>query len=153
MQLRETENSYIIEGMVQCAECKGTGLYQGMAEHDGAAVVCYSCCGQGCKLVTLKFEKFTEREILEGVKRVYHTAGGYGISAKDVTTREGKLIRFSEFGCAYEEWLEGVAPKPIEDLHCPYQLGFGRLDNCKLRDSMDVCWKRYHELVASQKEG
>lgn len=31
--------------IIECQACKGTGLYKGMAERDGAAVVCSHCHG------------------------------------------------------------------------------------------------------------
>ena len=35
----------ILEADVECTSCSGTGLYQGMAERDGTAVICYQCDG------------------------------------------------------------------------------------------------------------
>ena len=32
---------------VECASCKGTGLYSGFAEPKGVAVICNSCNGKG----------------------------------------------------------------------------------------------------------
>ena len=33
--------------VIECQACGGTGLYKGMAERDGAAVVCSCCNGTG----------------------------------------------------------------------------------------------------------
>lgn len=40
-------SEHIIKIECECNACKGTGLYVGMAERDGAAVVCYTCKGTG----------------------------------------------------------------------------------------------------------
>lgn len=109
------------EADVECPSCDGTGLYQGMAERDGAAVVCTSCRGTGKKHIVHEYTAFTERRDRKNVKRVYSNSGGYVITDKDITTDEGRIIRFSEAGCSYEEWKTGAEPKPIRDLHCPLQ--------------------------------
>ncbi|GAH55007.1 unnamed protein product, partial [marine sediment metagenome] len=38
---------HTIEYDCECNDCKGTGLYTGMAEGDGFAVVCHACNGTG----------------------------------------------------------------------------------------------------------
>jgi len=43
-----------------CPSCKGTGLYIGMGERDGAAVVCHTCKGTGCHAFKHEYEEFTE---------------------------------------------------------------------------------------------
>lgn len=111
----------IWEADVECPHCGGTGLYQGMAERGGAAVVCYYCHGSGKLHVKHEYTAFTKRKDREGVKRVFKTAGGYGISDLDIITPEGKEIHFSRFGCSYEDWKKGVAPLAIRELHCPLQ--------------------------------
>jgi hypothetical protein len=116
----------IWEADLECAACSGTGLYRGFAEIEGAAVECHSCDGTGKMHVRHTYTPFTERKNKDNVTRVYRTAGGYGITDKDLTTDDGKVIHFSEAGCTYKEWKAGVEPKPIYDLHCPllhYQQG------------------------------
>ncbi len=175
---KETTYTYDIELEVECEACGGTGLYVGMAERNGAAVVCARCKGTGRLIHRSTMKKFHGRRRRENVERVYHTAGGYTISAHDVTTKEGKEVRFSAAGCSYEEWLVGAVPKPIEDLHCPYEytaqemqlsdhkahvlyeercrealpLG-GFLSSCKLHGKKGACWRRYHELVDGSVDG
>ena len=104
MKIKEFKDSYRIEGEVACSACDGTGLYQGMAEHSGAAVVCYKCKGTG------KVK----------VKRVYDASHGYFISAEDVTNNDGDFFPFSEWGCDYGDWLNGAEPIPMRGLICPY---------------------------------
>lgn len=152
----------------QCDGCGGTGLYQGMAERDGAAVVCYQCDGTGESEVS--YVPFTGRKEKKGVVKVYAKSCGYVQGVKDVTTKDGKLIRFSQAGCTYEEWKEGKSPRPLKDLYCPYQWAEQRLQSsdhkqhklykercskmsmcgfisdCPFHKEKDVCWKRYEEL-------
>ena len=48
----------IIEFDEKCKSCKGTGVYQGLAEKNGSGVVCYKCKGTGCHHVTFEYEDF-----------------------------------------------------------------------------------------------
>ena len=104
-----------------CKSCDGTGLYQGMAERDGAAVICTRCDGTGCATIEIDYEVFKERKMTDKVKRVYKDGSGYCISSEDVTTEDGELFEFSKEGVSYEEWLQGKQPGPIKILQCPYQ--------------------------------
>jgi len=171
----ETEDHYAIDIEVECSNCKGTGLYVGMSERDGAAVVCHTCAGSGKVTFKREFPKFVGRKRRDNVKRVYKSGAGYTISASDVTTKDGKLIRFSQAGSDYDKWLWGAVPKPIEDLHCPYmhtnqnmQLSdheahavyeeycmaqglWGCLvSDCKRFENKAECWRRYHELLEAK---
>lgn len=156
----------------ECGSCTGSGLYSGMAEKDGCAVVCTSCHGTGRCVSKMTFMKFNGRRDKKGIKRVFQSACGYGISADDVTRQEdGKVIKFSKAGCTYSEWKAGGIPKPIEDLHCPYlhsgqrmqssshkahalyesncrqNMSFSWITDCKMYPCKEKCWKKYHELV------
>jgi hypothetical protein len=164
MKLTKEDGKFILEGDCQCGSCGGTGLYVGMAERDAAAVICTDCEGTGKIHIKETFNEFTERKKKNGVKRVYETSGGYGITSKDITTPEGLTIHFSKFGVDYKDWLKGQKPLPIEELHCPYQhtsqdlqnhdvnnlyknrcikkLG-GYIPDCKFRKEMDKCWDIY----------
>ena len=174
---KETNDSYKIDIEIQCRYCRGTGLFIGMSERDGAAVVCQNCKGTGKDAFKRTFSKYKGRLPREDVERVFSTAAGYVISAKDVTREDGKACRFSKYGVKYSLWLKGVKPKPIEDLHCPYQhtsqnmqlpghpahnlyqercykqgLWGMMITDCKLHPDMAICWKRYHELVENKNE-
>lgn len=146
---------------IECSSCHGTGLYKGCAEKDGAAVICYKCDGTG--KVEFSFEEFTGRKRKEGIRRVYDGSHGYVISDKDCITKSGDVIRFSEGGCTYEEWLSGKEPAPIKDLYCPYQhdnrgIGneplerckegcpaFGPIYKCKYHVDKAKCWELYEK--------
>jgi hypothetical protein len=174
MKIIEDKDTYKIVGEAECESCSGSGLYIGIAEKDGAAVICSRCKGTGRQRVEFSYKKFTGRKDLKNVKRVYVTAAGYGISWKDITTDEGNIIEFSEAGCSYRDWKNGVEPKPIEDLHCPYMhtnqsmqseehkahplynecckgnIGWGIISKCKLFNHKNLCWIRYHKLMRQE---
>ena len=115
-----TKKILTFEADVECPDCKGTGLYVGMAERDGAAVICFICDGTGKKHIKHEYTEFTERQVRPGVERVFETAGGYCISSHDVNTDSG-LFPFTKAGCSYKEWLQGKIPEPIRFLHCPLE--------------------------------
>jgi hypothetical protein len=102
---------------IECHACRGTGLYVGMAERNGAAVICHRCDGTGGH--DYKYTPFTKRKKKEGVKRVYKTSAGHAISAEDVVNENGRRLPFSTSGVSYEEWLNGKQPKDLEFLGCP----------------------------------
>lgn len=121
MKLEEFENTFKVSGEIDCESCKGTGVYVGFAEHDGAAVICHSCNGNGKQNFSQTFTKFTGKKKKSGIKRVYDGSHGYVISAKDVINDEG-LFPFSQAGVDYNEWFEdGKEPLPLKFLMCPYQ--------------------------------
>lgn len=144
---------------IECPECKGTGLYKGMAERDGCAVICNKCAGTG--FVYFHYNEFTEKKKRNDVKRVFERTCGYVHSAENVVCDDGKELHFANYGCTYEEWLNGETPKPMEELYCPfiyYNKGYGseplpkcnidlgqRISDCKFYSDKANCWKEYHE--------
>ena len=104
----------------KCNSCGGTGLYKGMAEREGCAVICYTCKGTGCQNIEINYTPFTKRQPTTKIKRVFANSCGYGHTAEDYTSPEGKEIKFSQGGCTYKEFLKGIKPKPVKDLYCPY---------------------------------
>ena len=40
----------MLQMLIECPKCKGTGLYRGCCERGGAAVICHSCKGKGTTL-------------------------------------------------------------------------------------------------------
>ncbi len=146
---------------IECKSCGGTGLYVGMAERDGAAVICSTCNGTGKQ--ELSYTPFTKRKERTDIVRVYSTGGGYVITPKDIVV-DGKDFPFSTAGCTYKEWLNGVTPKPITFLGCPMRMmqwechqkkGFiakcEKLNDgyifvisaCKHQHKKAECWKRF----------
>lgn len=151
---------------IVCKECGGTGLYIGFAEADKSAVVCRACHGTGC--VEFEYDEFTGRKIRGDVDRVYDGSYGFGISSKDHTKSDGTVIRFSEFGCSYQDWLDGKEICPIKDLYCPYMwkntgwgnepleqckshIGLGdRISDCSEFKNKKRCWDLYEEKMGKK---
>jgi hypothetical protein len=44
-----------IEIKRECPRCQGTGVFQGMAERDGFAVICHACDGNGWNMFSLDY--------------------------------------------------------------------------------------------------
>lgn len=110
----------VFKAKAECSSCGGSGLYQGMGEREGAAVVCHTCDGTGCENINISYTPFTKKKKISSVKRVFKDSCGYMHGPEDVTTKEGVTIRFSDGGATYEDWMKGVDPKPVKDLYCPY---------------------------------
>ena len=82
----------------ECVACRGTGLYAGEGERDGAAVVCHNCKGEGQEVVSVSGVAFTGRRQRD-VKRVYLYNPGICIG-------EGEALTLRDFGgIPYSEWL------------------------------------------------
>lgn len=165
LELKDFGKFYSLEGYVECKKCKGTGLYQGLAERDGAFVICWGCDGTGKMKISEQYNKFKGRKLEKGCKRVYITGMNYVISDKDITNASGRHFAFSKYGCSYDDWLKGVDPKHLEFLGCPYMVqnslhekdvnnlyktrchknsGFGMKINCKLFHEKEKCWEIFN---------
>lgn len=98
----------VIDVFYACQACKATGLYVGMAERDGAAVVCHTCKGSGKARHVFEYEEFEKRKQRKDVQRVYQTNPGIIIG-----TRGDGTYKLEDFGgMPYGEWLES---KPFSD--------------------------------------
>lgn len=84
--------------LIDCKECKGTGLYVGFAEHKGSAVVCYHCKGAGA--VEFKAPpEFSGRKRRAGITSVSRPGSGWN------------LVPGRDLGAVtYEEFLAGKLP-------------------------------------------
>jgi len=139
----------------QCTDCNGTGLYVGMAEHNGAAVVCHGCRGTGKEIIEIDNTPFTGRKERLDVKCVYQTNPGICMGTGNGHTLE-------EFGgMPYKEWALGLKfPKGSEmrKYTCPawfYQsadyekkpnwkeCGGGSFSACSSFPNKEKCWKRW----------
>lgn len=147
--------------IIECKSCNGTGLYKGMAERDNCAVICSACKGTGA--IEFAYDEFEGRKIRVDLERVFKNSFGYVHSNLDCTTTKGDIIRFSEGGCSYHEWLNGVEPKPVKDLYCPYIWdnkgmgnepledcnkhckGFGSISNCDIYNKKNECWIKFEQ--------
>jgi len=147
---------HIIEFDQACKTCNSTGLYVGIAEHNGAAVVCSTCKGTGSCHVKIEWDDFVERKVRDDVARVYRTNPGIGLGVGIGHTLE------SFGGLSYQEWKDGkefILGTENRKSTCPawwYQcadykkkpdwkecnLG-GSFSNCSSFSSKDMCWKRW----------
>lgn len=139
---------------IECKACYGYGIYTGMAERDGSAVVCTTCKGTGKQI--LEYTPFSERKISYSVTRVVESNPGIVIGESDST----KLEDFG--GMSYEDWVQGYPfpPKSENRVYtCPawwYQgvnyklkpnwddcLIVGSFSSCKHFSYKEKCWKRF----------
>jgi len=145
----------IFEVKEKCSQCDGTGLYVGLAERDGASVVCSHCKGSGCFEFKHEYEEFSSRTIRKGIKRVLQNNVGIVVGSGD----NCKLEDFG--GITYKEWLnDGKFPNGSEmrNYSCPawwYQCSDydkkpnwdecifgGSFSSCKHFCDKSKCWER-----------
>ena len=141
-----------IELIEKCQSCKGTGLYKGMAERDGYAVVCHRCKGTGKVYFSHEYEEFTNRQPSVNIHTVLKTNPGIMVGGAD----------FKFGGMSYDEWAGG---KPFPDgsemreFTCPawwYQsadydkkpewrgcLVCGSFSSCRHFVKKRKCWERW----------
>ena len=82
----------------ECKDCQGTGLYVGIAERAGAAVVCRTCRGKGVQHMQFEYYEFAGRRRREDVTQVYASSCGI-VLAPDVVAG----------GISYAQFLEDDA--------------------------------------------
>lgn len=160
---------HVIEYDCECPSCKGTGVFIGMAERDGAAVVCHTCKGTGCKHVKIEYDDFTKKHIRPNVERVFQTNPGIMIGKGEY---EGKQLTLDMFGgIPYEQWImDGKFDFGTEmrSFTCPawwyqsadYELkpnwdwcsAFGSFSNCKHFPDKSLCWERFDKEHKGEKE-
>lgn len=147
-----------LEFDAKCKACDSTGLYVGVAERDGAAVVCHQCNGTGCHKLVVEYEDFEGRESCGDIEWVYRVNPGIAIGKSD-------SYALSDFGgISYEQWSNnGSFPPRTEDRRhtCPawfYQsadykkkpdwdecLGCGSFSGCKYFPNKHRCWERWDQ--------
>jgi hypothetical protein len=86
----------------ECSSCYGTGLYSGMCEAEGEAVVCIRYAGTGCEEIGHK--PFVKRHGRKGIKTVRWSQGQF------IATGVGGFMK----SIAYSEFAKGKFP-PIKE--------------------------------------
>jgi len=76
----------------ECSACDGTGLYCGMCEATGTAVICIRCGGTGCEEISYK--PFEGRKGRRGIQSVKWSRGGFIVTGVGGV---GKSITYREF--------------------------------------------------------
>lgn len=140
----------------ECKRCKGTGLYVGVAEQDGAAVVCYTCNGTGCEHIKTTYNEFKGRVGPPvKVKRVYQVNPGIVVGGEHLEDFGGIPVK---------DWMNGAEfTLGTEDREhtCPawfyqcvsyakrpdwYECGVGvYFPNCPHFSNKAACWARWDE--------
>lgn len=132
------EKEHILKMKAECNSCQGTGLYVGMGERDGAAVVCATCKGTGERTITIKYRDFKGRQKREGVRRIYESNPGICIG-------EGANLLLKDFGgMSYADWLLDRPFRPgMEDRKhtCPKWFYQGDGEN------LDPCWQKCYDSL------
>jgi len=94
---------HVIEYDQECKSCKGTGLYVGLAERDGVAVICHTCKGTGCHHIKIEYDDFSVRLPHRTVTHVVQVNPGICIGSG-----KGDQYKLSDFGgMPYQDWLNG----------------------------------------------
>ena len=88
---KERHGSPMATVRAECGACSGTGLYRGMAEPEGVAVICLTCKGTGCK--EMIYIPFTRRRRRNGVQSVQQSRGSFILSCGPV----GESMTYAEF--------------------------------------------------------
>lgn len=148
----------------ECNSCKGTGLYVGMAERNGIAVVCHSCKGKGIIDNTVEFRIFNGRRHHAKAKWVLRFNAGYIVGIGFLQGKTEAVDYDHWGGMSYEDWLAlddaVVFPNGLEMRRhsCPawwYQsvdrkrmpswdeCGFGSFSKCANFPNRVACWARW----------
>lgn len=153
---------HTIEYDAECTACKATGLYVGMGEHDGAAIVCSHCNGTGKVHKVIKYRDFEKRKKKRNVKRVYKTNPGIGIG-EGHSEKYGKLKLETFGGMPYKDWFAGKpfpAKSEMRKFTCPawwYQSAdydkkpewkrcrgpWSAFRDCEHFKNKEECWARF----------
>ncbi len=81
---------------VECSSCGGTGLYSGMCEKKGEAVICCNCGGKGWEVKS--GEKFNGRKHKKGIKTIRQSRGTLIVTG---VGGHGKVMTYKEFEDKY----------------------------------------------------
>lgn len=140
---------------IECPSCKGTGIYAGAAERDGAGVQCFICNGTG--KTTYSYEEFMERKKRKDIVQVVERNPGIMISPE-----------IPMGGMSYDDWFAG---KPFEhgmemrEYTCPFwwsrqKISTSRCDDgsmlgcrysdCKFFHDKAKCWEEYDKVKESK---
>ena len=142
-----------LEWVQECKTCDGTGLYVGICERGGAAVVCSQCKGSGRQEMKVKYKDFTAKKIREDVTQVYASACGvvlypavtpggvpYDMWREAPTTVKQRGAEIREHTCP-AWWYQSVdyklKPNWDECIAC------GVFKDCEQFENKSECWKRF----------
>lgn len=149
-----------IEFDCECTACNGTGLYVGLDERDGFAVVCRTCKGTGKIHQIITYRDFECRKNNPKVKWVLETNPGICVGKGG-----GKNYRYQDFGgMPYSDWYKNLPFPEKSEMRrfvCPawwyqstnydlkpnwcndYGFYYGSFSCCKRFDNKELCWARF----------
>jgi len=162
-----------IEMVIECPACEGSGVYNGIGEGDGLAVICYKCNGSGAYKYHYSYNEFTGRKIKEGILRVYKQGYGYKLGLGTINFDMVGEVDMTSEGVSYQEFLDGKEPEHIKKLACPMLADQGachsikgfidecgrlhgsmllgiRLTQCNYYPRKAKCWKRFKKLKGEE---
>lgn len=87
----------------ECSSCSGTGLYSGICEGPGVAVICLTCNGTGCE--EIMYKPFVGRTGRRDIKIVRLSRGRFIATGVGPT---GESI-------SYKDFIKGVRPKAVSE--------------------------------------
>ena len=145
--------------VIECEKCKGTGLIKNNFTSDNTAILCPCCNGSG--KVDFTYSEFEGRKKCDDVTHVFKDTYSKKHYDKD-TEVEGTMVHFSNFGISYEDWLNGIEVKPVEELYCPYIYNWNyksniypcsqckdyveyAIEECKFYPNKSKCWEEWHK--------
>ena len=126
----------VFEVDAECHSCKGTGIYAGAAERNGAGVVCRTCGGSGCEHITVNYTPFSGRKGRNDIWRVFQA--NPGIIIGECPERGVALSNFG--GMPYWGWFNGAQFGPgTEDRQHTCPAWFYRVADCDKVPTWDEC--------------
>ena len=98
---------HVIEFDEECTSCKGTGIYVGLAERDGAAVVCWKCKGRGWVHTKIEYDDPVTKTVPKpstGITTVFQATAGICVGSNE---EAGLLVERDFGGMPYSNWYKG----------------------------------------------
>jgi hypothetical protein len=139
-----------LEIIAECETCNGTGLYIGLAERNGLAVVCNHCNGEGYRKIEYKWKTFKEKKIIPNIKKVIKKNSGF-VLTPELTSGGLKYVDWlagnefkkgtetREFVCP-KWWDQSISEKLIQ-MECA--LPGTSFKACKHFKDKNMCWENY----------
>lgn len=87
-----------------CSSCSATGLYSGMCEGPGKAVICLTCGGTGCE--EIEYKPYEGRKRKRGIQIIQRSQGRFILGP---IGGDGKSMTYAQFEAAIP------APRSTDD--------------------------------------
>jgi len=153
-------SEHVFEREVECEKCKGTGLYAGIGERDGFAVVCHDCGGEGKRTLRVPYKDFERRWDRPGVRRVLQVNPGICVGGDDPEQFGGMPHKDWQTGKPFPDgsemrhyvcprwWAQAAGIKA--DFDCPGFPGM-TFSQCPQFGDKAVCWERWDREAVAEK--